>query len=147
MEIIGMTSEHEKWGEIAEYAEKCSWKAGTVLAEKMRNNGFRDWERVFAAYSDGKPVAFCTFTERDCLSPRYLYSPFIGFIFVDESARGKGVSCKLIEEVKTYARINGYGRIYVMSGEKGLYEKYGFQLIGMYETTYGTKEQLFFIQS
>ena len=121
MEIIGMTSEHEKWGEIAEYAEKCSWKAGAVLAEKMRNNGFRDWERVFAAYSDGKPVAFCTFTERDCLSPRYLYSP--------------------------YARINGYGRIYVMSGEKGLYEKYGFQLIGMYETTYGTKEQLFFIQS
>ena len=30
-----------------------------------------------------------------------------------------------------------------MSGEKGLYEKYGFRYMGDYGTVYGNKEQLF----
>jgi ribosomal protein S18 acetylase RimI-like enzyme len=30
-----------------------------------------------------------------------------------------------------------------MSGEIGLYEKYGFTFLGMYDTIYGSVEQLF----
>ena len=42
-----------------------------------------------------------------------------------------------------YARSIGYERIYIMSGEQGLYEKYGFEKIGDFKTVYGTEDQLF----
>ena len=38
---------------------------------------------------------------------------------------------------------NGFSKIYIMSGETGLYEKYGFEFIGMYKTIYDSEEQLF----
>ncbi|MBR1824742.1 MAG: GNAT family N-acetyltransferase [Ruminococcus sp.] len=147
MEIYEMSVGHEKWGDTADFAEKCGWSAGKVLAEKMRSGDFKGLERVFMAYEDRKPVGFCTFTERDCLSPKYLYKPFIGSVFVAKEYRGQRISEQMIETVRHYARINGYGRVYVMSGEKGLYEKFGFTKIGNYETTHGTVEQLFVIAS
>lgn len=147
MEIYEMTAEHERWEATADFAEKCSWRAGKLLSVKMRNGYFKGWERVFAAFENGKPVGFCTFTEKDTLPPKYLYKPFIGFVYVDEYHRGQRISGKMIEKVRHYARINGFGRIYVTSGEKGLYEKFGFTELGEYETVYGTKEKLYVIAS
>lgn len=37
----------------------------------------------------------------------------------------------------------GYEKIYILSGETGLYEKYGFVKLGDYETTNHTVDQLF----
>ena len=138
-----MTDKHEKWESVAAFAEKCSWRAGKYLAELMRGSSFRDWERVFAAYEDGVPAGFCTLTEKDELLPEYPYTPLIGFVFVDEVHRGKGISGQMIREVLGYAKTIGFEKVYVMSSEKGLYEKYGFSCMGDYETVYGNKEQLF----
>ena len=145
MEIYTMTDTHEKWESAADFAEKCSWRAGKYLAELMRGSSFRDWERVFAAFEDGRPVGFCTLTEKDELAPEYPYTPLIGFVFVDEAHRGKRISEKLIRAVREYAKTIGYDKVYIMSGEKGLYEKYGFSRMGEYETVYGGSEQLFVI--
>ena len=71
------------------------------------------------------------------------YTPFIGFMFVDEKCRGQRVSEKLIEVASEYAKTIGYETIYIMSGEVGLYEKYGFEKISDEETIYGTVDQLF----
>ena len=71
------------------------------------------------------------------------YTPFIGFVFVDEKSRGKRVSERMINVASDYARSIGYERIYIMSGEQGLYEKYGFEKIGDFKTVYGTENQLF----
>ena len=49
----------------------------------------------------------------------------------------------MIHKVSAYARELGYEKIYIMSGEIGLYEKYGFQKLGDYETIYGSVDQLF----
>lgn len=37
----------------------------------------------------------------------------------------------------------GFTKIYLLSGEKGLYEKYDFDCLGDYPTVYGTMDQLF----
>jgi predicted N-acetyltransferase YhbS len=145
MIIYTITNTHEKWENTAAFAEKCSWRAGKYLAELMRNNAFKDWERVFAAFEGDEPVGFCTLTEKDELDPKYPYTPLIGFVFVDEAHRGKRVSEKIIKAVLEYAKTIGYDKVYIMSGEKGLYEKYGFCYIGDYESVYGGKEQLFVI--
>ena len=92
---------------------------------------------------NGEVVGFCTLTEKDELPEKYGFAPFIGFVFVDEKFRGKRLSQLLINNAISYARELGYRKIYIMSGEKGLYEKYGFVKLGDYRTIYDTTEQLF----
>lgn len=143
MEIFAITSTHSLWNETIQFAEKCSWRGGQYLADIMRKNQFYDWERVFIVYDNKQIVGYCTFTEKDELSEEYDFSPFIGFIFVDENYRGKRISEMMIMSVAEYAKIFGYDSVYIMSDEKGLYEKYGFKLIGHYKTIFGSTEQLF----
>lgn len=56
---------------------------------------------------------------------------------------GKRLSEMMIQGIFSYAKEIGYEKIYIMSGEIGLYEKYGFVKLGDYETIYGSIDQLF----
>lgn len=105
-----MTNTHEKWETVAGFAEKCSWRAGKYLAELMRSDSFRDRERVFAAFDDGIPAGFCTLTEKDELAPKYPYTPFIGFVFVDEAHRGRRLSGKMIKKYLNTQKVSGTAR-------------------------------------
>ena len=49
----------------------------------------------------------------------------------------------MLKSAASYAHELGYQKVYIMSGEIGLYEKYGFIKLGDYETIYGTIDQLF----
>ncbi len=138
-----MTEGHEYWNRTISFAENCSWKAGSFLAKRMIENEFQKWERVCAACVDGEVAGFSTFSQKDELSEQYGFAPFIGFVFVDEKYRGRRLSEKMIQSIISYAKELGYEKIYIMSGEKGLYEKYGFVKLGNYETIYGTIDQLF----
>ena len=42
-----------------------------------------------------------------------------------------------------HARTVGHKTIYIMSGEQGMYEKYGFEKVGDFKTIYGSVDQLF----
>lgn len=143
LEIHAMTRDHPLWNETLTFARNCSWFAGRLLAKLMAENSFLEWERVFAACEDGRVVGYCTFVEKDEMPDKYDISPFIGFVFVDERCRGRRISGQMIEAVIEYARTLGYEKIYVMSGEEGLYEKFGFAAIGEYETIYDWTDQLF----
>lgn len=142
-EYVLMAQGHRYWDETIALAERCSWRAGPSLAKKMRENGFLAWERVCAACLDGRVAGFCTFTANDELPEEYGFTPFIGYVFVDEPYRGNRLSGAMIESVLPYARGLGYKNLYVLSGETGLYEKYGFVKLGEYKTIYGTTDQLF----
>ena len=64
-------------------------------------------------------------------------------MFVEEGFRGHRLSGKLIRTALSWAGRNGWEKIYLMSGEIGLYEKYGFVKLGDYRTVYGSTDQLF----
>ena len=68
---------------------------------------------------------------------------FIGFVFVDEPYRGNRLSELMIQSAILYAREIGYEKVYILSGEIGLYEKYGFEKLGDYKTIFGSIDQLF----
>ena len=143
MEIRLIRQGHPLWEKTIVFARNCSWRAGPVLAKRMMDNGFLAWERVIVA-ADGENIAgYCTLSEKDELPDGYPFTPFIGFVFVDERYRGKRISEKMIGLALRYAKDLGYRTVYVMSGERGLYEKYGFMKMGDYETVYGTTDQLF----
>lgn len=143
MKIYEITQEHKYWDATIEFADKCTWKAGKFLASLMKENKFLSWERVFIACVDEKIVGYCTLAERDELPEQYDFSPFIGFVFVDEKYRGNRISEKMINKAIDYATKIGYKKVYIMSGECGLYEKYGFEKIGDFETIFNTIDQLF----
>jgi hypothetical protein len=52
----------------------------------------------------------------------------------------------MIREAAAYVSTLGYQKLYIMSGETGLYEKYGFVKLGDYETIYGDTDQLFVME-
>ena len=142
MYIAAITSESPLWQSLIGYAEGCSWRAGPYLARAMRENRFADWERVFVAVHNDKIAGYCTFVKEDCI-PDVEYFPFIGFVFVDEEFRGARLSQRLINSAIDYARELSFNCIYISSGEKGLYEKYGFSKIDEKEDSYGNREQVF----
>ena len=141
IEILTFT--HPLWQKTISFAETCSWRAGTALAQKMRANDFAQNERVIIAIEKDEIAGFCTFSNKDELPLQYDFTPFIGFLFVDEKYRGHRLSSKLIDAACNLAKTQGFTTIHVMSGEVGLYEKYGFEKLGDYATIYGTTDQLF----
>ena len=50
----------------------------------------------------------------------------------------------MINAAINYAKTLGYKKVYLMSSEKGLYEKYGFTKIGDYKTIFKSIDQLFY---
>lgn len=135
---------HSLWSDTIEFAKNCSWRAGVYLANKMSNNEFEENERVLVGLIDDKIAGFCTFANKDELPTKYEFTPFVGFMFVDEKYRGNRLSEKLIESACDLAKKLGYTKMYIMSGEIGLYEKYGFVKIGDYRTIYESVDQLFY---
>ena len=131
------------WIELIIYAGNCSWRAGKELARLMREDNFRAWECVFAARENGLIAGFCTLTAKDAIPPDLPYTPFIGFVFVDEKFRGQRLSEQLIRKAVGNAQETGFDKVYLVSGEAGLYEKYGFTKKCYLETIYGETEQLF----
>lgn len=138
-----MTYGHKYWNKTADFALNCSWGAGGLLAKLMIENSFDEEERVLVALVDGNIAGYCTYSKKDELSDEYDFTPLIGFVFVDEKYRGNRLSEKLIQAACDYAVSIGYDKMYIMSGEIGLYEKFGFELMGMYKTIYGSEDQLF----
>lgn len=91
----------------------------------MKSNEFSDWERVFVALEDNYIVGYCTIAKIDCI-PDIKYTPYIGYIFVNEHYRGNRLSQKLIGSVIEYAKQLKFDKVYIVSDHINLYEKYGF---------------------
>ncbi len=132
------------WNPLIEYAENCSWRAGPFLAQAMREEKFADWERVFVARESTDIAGYCTLAKTDC-TPDVAYTPYIGFVFVGEPYRGRRLSQDLIQCALGYAKKIGFTKVYLVSGEQGLYEKYGFAKIEDAKDYWGRDEQIFVI--
>ena len=144
-EILMLSPEHPLWLPTADYAAACSWRAGPYLSKQMQTNGFSGWERVFIAVKEDKIMGYCTLASRDCI-PDVEYTPYIGFVFVGEAYRGERLSEQLIRAVLTYAKTLGFSTVYLVSGERGLYEKYGFVKQEEHRDQWGNWEQIFAIR-
>lgn len=142
MKISRIEKRSERWNELINYAQSCSWVAGRHLASMMEQNAFTEWESVFAVVSKDKIIGFCTFLKTDYY-PENRYSPWISSIFVDESYRGNRISEKMIEAVIEYAKEQGFSKVYIPSDMIGFYEKYGFVKIDELQNYSGDIDNVF----
>lgn len=142
MNIKSITSSDEIWSRVRNYADNCSWKAGKLLANNMDNNVFKEWERVIVAVDNEKICGYCTVAKTDCI-PNVCYTPYIGYIFVDEKYRGNRLSQELIRYAMDYLKSIGFNRVYIVSDHENLYEKYAFDIIDCKIAPWGSEEKIF----
>lgn len=144
MDIKVLKYGDDLWELVINYAKNCSWGAGPFLSNQMQENGFLDWERVFVAIDGLQICGYCTLTKTDCI-PDVEYTPYVGFMFVGEEYRGHRLSEQLIKQALKYAKTIRFEKVYLVSGEKDLYEKYGFVKIEVKKDFWGRLEQIFSI--
>lgn len=142
VEIMRVQCNDLLWTKAISFSENCSWIAGKHVAELLRENRFTDWEAFFVAKENNDIIGYCTFLKKDYY-PENRYSPWISSIFVDEGARGKRVSHKMIEFVITYAKENGFSKVYIPSDMTGFYEKCGFKPIDTLKNYGGDIDTIF----
>ena len=142
MIIKSITASDEMWNEVKNYAYNCSWRAGKSLANAMMNKDFKDWERVIVAFNNDEICGYCTVAKNDCI-PNLNYTPYIGYLFVDEKHRGNRLSQKLIAYSMTYLNSVGFDKVYLVSDHENLYEKYGFKVIDRKTSPWGSEEKIY----
>lgn len=130
------------WKKTIDFAENCSWIAGKHIAGMLRENRFSEWEAFFIAIDNDNIIGYCSFLKEDYY-PENRYFPWISSVFVDESARGKKVSHKMIETVIAYAKENNFSKVYIPSDMKGFYEKCGFMPIDSLKNYGGYMDTIF----
>ena len=143
MNIVSISSNDNLWNKLIDYANSRNWEAWPILAQKMNENNFLDWEKIFVAIENDEIIWFCTFTKEDGI-PNYDYSPFVWFMFVDEKYRWKRLSEQMINEVEKYAKTLNFEKLYIVSDHKWLYEKYWFEKCDEKIDEFGRVENIFF---
>lgn len=142
MDLRMITPSDKMWNKVRDCAKNCSWKAGKSLADAMENRMFTGWERVIIALDNEKICGYCTAAKTDCI-PDVSYTPYIGYLFVDEEYRGNRLSQKLIEYAMDYLKSTGFDRVYLVSDHENLYEKYGFEIIDRKVAPWGSIEKIY----
>ena len=142
--ILALTPADNLWQPVADYARACSWRAGPLLASRMDRQDFLPWERVFVAVDGNVLCGYCTLTATDCL-PDVAYTPWASSVFVGEPHRGHRLSKRLVGAALAHARSLGFATVYLVSGEQGLYEKYGFCKLEERMAPWGQMQQVFAI--
>jgi len=72
-----------------------------------------------------------------------VYTPYVGYVFVDEACRGRRLSQQLIRYAMNYLKQQGFEEVYLISDHENLYEKYGFSVIDRQMSPWGSEEKIY----
>lgn len=118
------------------------WKGAKHLYNSVINN--KDDGKLFIMYDSDRNhiISFGTLHDFDEIESDTL-KPWIGSIYTFRPYRGSRYSEKLIKYILNVAKKNGNEFVYLSSDNKGMYEKYGFDLYGKMNTVIGNETQVF----
>lgn len=142
MNFLSITSDDHMWEKVRQFAANCSWGAGKSLSQNMSDNTFTDWERVIVALYENDIAGYCTVAKSDCIS-NVPYTPYIGYLFVDEKYRGHRLSQKLISYAMSYLRTLNFSQVFLVSDHENFYEKYDFKVIDKKPAPWGEMEKIY----
>lgn len=97
---------------------------------------------MIVALHENDIAGYCTVTKGDCI-PNISYTPYIGYLFVDEKYRGQRLSQKLISFAISYLQTLKFHQVYLVSNHENFYEKYGFKVIDIKIAPWGELEKIY----
>ena len=117
-----------------EEIKKSDWRAGPFLSKVLREGTFYDYvgegSKVLMLVDDDKLLSYCTFAEKDDIQPTDL-TPWVGFVYTFPEYRGHRYAGVLFDEVYRLAKEANITEVYLSTNHIGLYEKYGWEFLGM----------------
>jgi GNAT superfamily N-acetyltransferase len=130
---------------IIQWAETWDWGVGSIVAKRLSGNSFSDWETVIVAAVGGHSAGMCILEKKDSygIDLDLSLTPYITALYVDPEYRGQRISEKLLGVTCNYARSLGFDSVYLISNEKGFYEKYNFVKFSQTLTAYGRIEPVY----
>lgn len=145
MKVINFfdTDNKEHWiGEI----ERSDWRAGAFLGRLLRRGEFFDAvgedSRVLLLTEGDELISYCTFAEKDDIQPTDL-TPWVGFVYTFPEHRGHRYAGLLFDEVVRLAKERSVGEVYLSTNHIGLYEKYGWEFMGMMDDMDGEPSRVY----
>ena len=130
---------------IIQWAKMWDWGVGEIVAERLSNNNFTDWETAFIITVHEQYAGLCILEKNDGwgtdLDPSL--TPFITAVYIDPKFRGRHLSEKLLDASCDFARTLGFDVVYLISSQQGFYEKFGFEKFVQTVTLMGTMEPVY----
>jgi len=130
---------------IIQWAKTWDWGVGEIVAKRLTNNQFKDWETVLALTVDEQYAGFCIIEKRDDWGTDIAseLTPFITAVYIDPKFRGRHLSEKLLKAASDFAHSIGFNAVYLISSQQGFYEKFGFEKFTQTVTLSGTTEPVY----
>ena len=145
MKVINFFDEDNKEHWIGEI-ERSDWRAGAFLGRLLRNGEFFDAvgedSRVLLLAEGDELISYCTFAEKDDIQPTDL-TPWVGFVYTFPEHRGHRYAGLLFDEVVRLAKERSVGEVYLSTNYTGLYEKYGWEFMGMMDDMDGEPSRVY----
>jgi GNAT superfamily N-acetyltransferase len=133
MEIIEYYSSNNKEYWLSKINE-CDWVAGKFLYELIKQDKLKelvgDDVKVLLLTNELDLISFCTLSKVDDI-PTTELTPWIGFVYTFPEYRGHRHMGKLISYAEEIVKSNGFSNIYISTNQEGIYEKYGFNFMGI----------------
>ena len=105
-------------------------------------NGLLGLPRFYVAEVEGKLVGCYALLLNDINSRQDLF-PWIAYLFVLPEYRGKGIASQLLQHGQNIAKQLHFEALYLETNIAGLYEKFGFELIGETSDPFGEKAKIY----
>ena len=145
MKVINFFDEDNKEHWVEEI-ERSDWRAGAFLGRLLSSGEFFDAvgedSRVLLLTEGDELISYCTFAEKDDIQPTDL-TPWVGFVYTFPEHREHRYAGLLFDEVVRLAKERSVGEVYLSTNHTGLYEKYGWEFMGMMDDMDGEPSRVY----
>lgn len=136
---------HKQDKKYLDFLEEATWPASDFLLKQLKNGTFFETlgkdSKLYFLEDHGTIVGFGATTNQDFV-PMPERSPWISFIYVDPSHRGKGLSQKIVEFLENQLRLEHVEQVNIMTQHENLYQRYGYVLR---DTTKDQKQRTIYV--
>ena len=105
-------------------------------------NGLLGLPRFYVAEVEGKLVGCYALLLNDINSRQDLF-PWFAYLYILPEYRGKGIASQLLQHGQNIAKQLHFEALYLETNIAGLYEKFGFELIGETSDPFGEKAKIY----
>ena len=87
--------------------------------------------QIVVAIKDKQIIGYYSLVAKELVKDNHDYTPWLGTLFIRKKYRNNHYSPILIEDACHRVKDMGYDNLYLATEHNGLYEKFGFEKIGL----------------